>query len=266
MNLTKKVGGVPVVYLAALFVGILVVIAWRMKPAADQSGDPATGDDVEGDPSLANGVPVFIANPTPPYSTPDPATTDPVTVDDNNRWAKRATEWLVATGQANGGDAQLAMNEYINGAQLSYAQGKLRDAAIKQYGIPPEPLTPGGTSAPNTIPTKQGNPPTTHVVKGSNDNDFWKLAKLYYGSDHYDYVNTLEVANLSIRKGRNHLPVGTSVKIPKYGAPKYFLTNIAGMSAQQIAQKNGTTAAAITEFNDSIKFPVARKGTRIRVA
>jgi hypothetical protein len=35
--MTRKVAGVPVIYIAGLFVAILAVVAWKMKPAAEPS-------------------------------------------------------------------------------------------------------------------------------------------------------------------------------------------------------------------------------------
>lgn len=270
----KKVAGVPVIYLVALFVGILAVVAWRMKPAnaeEEAGGDPASEDGLGGDPEEYEN-PTFVANAPPAYVTPDSgdAGIGNSTINTNEQWARKSAEWLVATGRATGGLALTTMYKYINGEQMSVAEGKLRDAAIKQFGTPPETFTPGQTNNPaEGIATKQGNPPTTHTVKGKNDNNFWKLAKLYYGSDHYDYVNFLEVANISIPKSKDKVtqafPPGTKISIPKYAAPKYFLATGTVNTPQAIAARNSTTAAAIMELNDSVKWPAA-KGQKIRVA
>lgn len=271
--LSKKVAGVPVIYLAALFVGILAVVAWRMKPSSDEpeaGGDPASENGVDGDPDPYEN-PEWSANAPPVYVSPDPAAvTGNPTIQTNEQWVAKGTEWLVAQGRASGGNAFAILNRYIDGDQLSYAEGQLRDAVIKQFGVPPEPFVPGSTNKPaEGIATKQGNPPTTHTVKGTKDNNFWKLAKLYYGSDHYDYVNTLEVANISIPKSKDAataaFPVGTKVTIPKYTAPKYYLATKTVNTPQAIASRNSTTAAAIMEYNDSYKWPV-KAGTKVRVA
>jgi LysM repeat protein len=267
--LRKKVAGVPVLYVAALFVAVLALVAYRMRPAEPTEGDTDNSTDqadVAGDPANADYSGLATNGTVTVQQGTDPATVTPVEVATNENWARKSANWLVAQGMASGTVAQTATRKYISGESLSVSEGKLIDAAVKQYGVPPEPLTAGGVSKPPAqFARKQGTPPTVHTVEGKNDNDFWKLAKLYYGSDHYDYVNSLEVANLSIPKGRSHMPVGTRVTIPKYTTPKYYLTVAANQTAQSIASKNGTSAAAVMELNDSIKFPVARKGTRVRV-
>lgn len=267
--LRKKVAGVPVLYIAALFVAVLALVAYRMRPAEPTEGDIDNGtdeSDVAGDPATADYSNLATQGTVTVQQGTDPATVTPIEAKTNENWAVKAANWLVAQGLASGTVAQSATRKYIAGESLSVTEGKLIDAAVKQYGVPPEPLTAGGVaSPPASFARKQGTPPTTHTVEGKNDNDFWKLAKLYYGSDHYDYVNTLEVANLSIPKGKSHMPVGTRIRIPKYAAPKYYLTAGNNQTAQSIAGKNGTSAAAIMELNDSLKFPIPRKGTRVRV-
>jgi hypothetical protein len=282
--LRKKVGGVPVLYIAALLVAILAVVAWKLNPSAPTEGDDATPDeegDAAGDPANAD-YSGFATNGTVTVQQgTDPATVSPVVVQTNERWATNASNWLVAQGLASGTVAQTATRKYIDGESLSTAEGKLIDAATKQFGVPPEPLTAGGVTADPiaaAIPRKQGPLPrlykngTAHIVRNTAENDFYKLAKLYYGSDHYDYVNFLEVANLSYPKGHNTLRVGDAINIPTYTPPKYYVTYKAGMTADEIAAKNSTTAAAIREFNDNTKFPVTKggpkndgKGTKLRV-
>lgn len=269
--LRKKIAGIPVLYIAGLFVVVLALVAWRMKPSEPGEGDPAEEDDADqmGDPADAD-YSGFATNGTVTVQQgTDPATVSPVVVQTNETWARNAANWLVAQGLASGTAAQTATRRYIEGESLSVDQGKWIDAAVKQFGIPPEPLTAGGITKPSvpiSLPSKQGTPPTTHTVTGNKDTSFWDLAALYYGSKHYDYVNLLEVKNIGIvpKGSGNKIPKGTKVNIPKYTAPKYY-TATGTLTAQQIAAKNGTTAAIVMEFNDSLKWPV-RKGTKVRVA
>lgn len=279
MNLSelmrRKVFGIPIVYIAALFVAVLVFIAWRVKDvsgsANESPSDTGEESDVEGDVTPV-GNPVFIANPSLTPSTGATATDTP-SVDTNEAWAKRAIEWISAHNTefdypVSTHDAHRAVYGYLNSDALSIRQREVVDRAIRQFGLPPEVPTPGQTKTPNYPAARQGTPPTNHTVKYTTENDFWKLARLYYGSEHYDYVNFLEVANLGVvPKGKNAIPLGTRVKIPAYKNPKYYTSTKSYNTIEKIAARNGTSTAVIRELNDSINFNTALKpGTRVRVA
>lgn len=262
----------PLVYFAALFVAILVFIAWRIRDASgdDTDGVSSEDGDIEGDVADGGGSggsetnPIFIAKPVPP--TPG---TDGVIVesqDSNENWSRRAVEWLYGQNLATPAQASAAIDAYMNGADLSHGYSALVDKAIRQFGLPPEPIQRGKTLPSGGVAKRQGNPPTRHTVKTTKENTFAKLAKLYYNSDHYDHVNYLEVANLSVPKGT--FAIGTQINVPKYQNPKYYTANSRARTASTIAAKNGTSAAAIYELNDSIRRELAvgvKIGTRVRV-
>src|SRR5215216_653708 len=154
--LSRKFLGVQVLYWLAIGVLLLAYLAYRMRnasedlpDAAEQDPDlaPENADDSAG---LYDG---FAAQPTPTYSPGIGATT---TVDTNDAWAKRATEFIGLSGLASPGAAQLAIQKYLNGDQLTFEEGKIRDAAIRQFGAPPEPVTVGGTSI--EAAKRQGTP------------------------------------------------------------------------------------------------------------
>lgn len=261
----KKVLGVPVLYLGVLFVGVLVFFAWRMKPVTDPADaeDDASGSgdgsaDVSGDPdysALATNGTVTVVQP----GQPDAVT--PVGNMTNDRWIAQGVAYLIAQGTATGGDAQLALSTYVNGGQLTYTQGQYRDAVIKQYGLPPELTTPGGTDSPAA--KRQGDPPTVHTVQGKNDNGYGVLERLYYGRSDNDTFDMLQVANPKLGQG-GPFAVGTKIIIPAYHSPSYYTATKTTRTLAAIASKNGTSQAAVAEYNDGMKFPV-NVGTRVRV-
>ena len=160
--LKRKVLGVPVLYLLALGVGVLAFFAWKMKPSAPSdtptdSTDSETGmADMGGDAGTYDYLRTNGTVTVSQGSTPD--ITTPVTVRTNATWRNDAINWLVGQGAANGGDAQTAIDKYLGGEQLSIPEGKLRDAAIKQFGIPPEPFENGGTQAAIPLIPPQPSP------------------------------------------------------------------------------------------------------------
>lgn len=180
MNLSdmfsKKIGPVPVIYIAAGFVAILGVVAWRMKPAA--TGDP-TPD-------------ATVPTPDDPYAgfestgtviaAPSSTVTPPPTIDSNDEWVRAAAAYLLSKKLVSAGDALTVMSKYVNGAPLSYEEGALRDAAIMGIGYPPEPLQ--GTSVVlGHVARKQFDGfPGRHTVTGPADNTLSKIAVLYYGA------------------------------------------------------------------------------------
>lgn len=140
----KKVLGVPVLYLAGGFVVILAAYAWKSKatpstppttPAA--ATDPAT---IGGD--TYPGMPVGTV-----IAAPGDATPAPVVIMDNAGWTREVEAYLVGTKNENPGTVQTAIQHYLAGADLSYAEGQIRDDAIRQFGLPPNIMDAGATGA-----------------------------------------------------------------------------------------------------------------------
>jgi len=284
MNLSgmmdKKVAGIPVVYIAGLFVAILVVIAWRMKTAKDTPPpeDAAATDtaDVSGDPASPGGAPTFVANPPPAYISPD-ANQGPASIDSNDMWARRSIEWLAANGHGSIDQATVAIQKYLAGEHLSVNEGKLRDMAISHFGLPPELPTSGGTDegsdpippvvTPIPAPTEHTSvPPTTYVVTASV-NTWTKIAQKFYGNADNVHIDYLQSWN--VRSGAPHsgaIPVGTRIWVPVYHSPKYIKATTTMRTATDIIKKNPplNSVAMLQELNDGMHFPVAN-GTRVRV-
>lgn len=268
--LKKKVGGIPVLYIVALFVGILAVIAWRMKsnlntnPNSDQPTDGVAADQQD---TTTNPYDKFATSGTVTVSQgTDPATVTPIQVATNETWARTAASWLASQGLATTDDAYAAMTAYVNGEQLSVTQGKLRDAAVKQYGLPPEPFTTGGTqtATPSTPPAvMQGKPPLVHTVRGPNDNDFWKLASIYYPNYGAKGVDLIEYHNRTLPSGHNNLPVGTKVSIVPYSDREWTATR--NITTADVAAMNGTTPDVISILNNTPTNHVFAKGSSVRL-
>ena len=261
----KKVLGVPVLYLMLLGAVVLMFFAWRMKSPQDDiaAGDDATDNPLD-DPSKATDADYssLATNGTVTVTQGSTSTTEAITVQTNERWLSQGVNYLIAQGLAGGGQAQVALQKYLNGEQLSYSEGQLRDAVIKQYGLPPESISAGGTSS--DVAKRQGNPPTVHTVKSvGSDDTYNRLAGLYYGNSGPDYANLIIGANRNI-PAAGVLPVGTRVTIPVYTAPRWY-TLTKSMTLAEVAKKNGTSTTALTHLNPGISTPIA-KGKKVRVA
>jgi len=259
--MSRKVAGIPVVWIA-LAIGVVAVYgAIKLKPAPEVVDAPEDEEEEEFDGNIDNAQqPVFVANPVP----------QPSTADTDQKWSLRAQDWL----RLNGVTPELAtaaITKYLNEEPLNETERAAVNRAIQEFGYPPE-STPNAPSAPNPNPetgykgpaTKQGTPPLTHVVKGTSDDSVTELSRLYYGSDSPDHINRIKSATQNLTNPGPYR-VGSRVTIPKYADPKYYKATAATRDVYTIARKNGTTAAKVYELNNMMKFPV-KVGTRVRVA
>lgn len=271
--MSRKIGGVPVLYLVAGLVIVLAVVAWRMKPAADvadeQLGAEDGGEPVDGD-GDGGPVPPFVANPPPAYTVPSPDPNGTPTADDNDKWMRRSIEWLAGQGHASADVATIALQKYLGGEQLSVAEGKLRDLAIKHFGLPPDIPTSGGTETPAPVPNTpvpvRYIAPGYHTVTGPSNDSYTDMARLFYGRTDNDAIDLIQSYNVS-HGHQGPFPVGTRFWIPKYQAPKYVKATANMRTTAQIIAKNPplNSVKMLQELNDGMKFPVA-VGTRVRVA
>jgi len=256
---SRKVAGVPIVWVAAIVMVALLYGAIRMKPAADVSGDPEEStEDESGD--FNTDQPVFAA--TPVIMQPSgPSVASTPMEDTNELWGRRAIEWLTANGFSLT-MATTAVAKYLDGSALTFEEGRARDKAVAHFGLPPEGILTTSTGrAPESPASTQGTPPTTHTVRGSRDNTTAELARLYYGIANADAVNLIDAKNPTLVKP---YPKGTRVRIPAFRQPRYYVATSATRTLYAIARKNGTTPQAVSELNPGMKFPV-KVGTRVRV-
>ena len=280
--MSKKIAGIPVMAIAALFAGVILFYAIRMKPAdteeATDESAPVEDDSVGGDPGDTS-QPVFQANPT--ILQPSGVVTGSTSVtaipqaDSNDLWKERVLAELLNKGYSYNVAAGM-VSKFLSGTSLSVEEAKVRDAAVKQYGMPPDgvefaadksatttqPVVPSVTPKPAPKAVRQGTPPLKHVVKNASDNTIPELALLYYG-----YVTTANKRKIAAANAMKSgpFPVGSKVQIPRDTDPKYYKSTAHVNTIHEIAKKNGTTAAALTKLNPKMKFPV-KAGTSVRVA
>lgn len=275
--LQKKVLGVKVLYLVAVFVVLLAFWAWRMKPSADATGDASTDAGTDTATGEEPSQPTFSAVPNAGGS---------VTVggqeDTNDTWGRRAIEWLVSQG-VSVDKATIAIQKYLNGDALSVEESAIKDKAIGQFGFPPEIPQAGGTQTDPVTPpaepggnngggssTQQHIPPGFYTIKAG---DTWtKIAVLWYGSSADKWIDLLQGWN---KYGKNKntpmphsgpLPTGERVWVPEKKEPVYATAKKGLQSETDFIKKYPPLHhKMLQEFNDGMHFPV-KIGTKVRVA
>ena len=274
--LRRRVAGIPVLYLAAGGVAVLAVVAWRMRATNDAETDVpmetnqnADADD-PGSTTLNTGdtsYDGFVAKGSITAAPAEPPEQN-VPEETNQTWLKKSVEFRVKQG-ASGGTVQSALQKYLSGSQLSYAEGQERDKAIKEFGLPPDPPEQTNpVNAPVVItPAKpQGTLPRYHRVVNANDDTFADIARIYYPTADSTSVNLIARYNYGRLVGSGPFKVGTTVYVPKYNVPKYYRATKSIDTASEIGRKNGNVPArGIEALNPGMKFPV-KSGKRVRVA
>jgi LysM repeat protein len=158
--LKRKVGGVPVLYIAAGVVAILAVYAWRAKvvpadaPADSETGDSENADAAESFPEIERFPSAAAPSPTVDVTPPDKT---------NEDWRRDAIGYLISQG-ASAGAAHDAIERYIDGESLSVEQGKLRDNAVRKLGLPPDVFRAGATATPAPKPAPKPAAPPVKVL------------------------------------------------------------------------------------------------------
>lgn len=276
----KKVMGVKVLYLALVFALALLFFAWKAKDAGiadDEATDTGTDGEQTGEltpEETAVDYPDFdgtdTIRPGTATETTDPTVTTPeYTTETNETWGRKAIQWLVKNAGATTDGASIAIQKYLNGDQLSFAEGQLRDKAVAALDFPPTIPPSGGTIGKPVTPApvvKTYNPPAVHKVAGTSDNTWTELSKLYYKSTSDASIDTIQAANAGASwfKHSGEIPKGTSVTIPPKPVVKYFTATKTVRTAAQIARKNALSEKSLRELNDKTTFPVA-VGKKVRV-
>lgn len=256
----KKVFGIPVVYLGLAAALGLALLAWKIKPTA-VAPDTAAPVEPEAEPDTSGLVTtgtVVVA----PQDQPDV----PVVQQTNEDWVRAGADYAANDAKvATYGDALAALTAYINGEDLSFDQGKIRDAVLSKLKAPPEPLGKIGITASQPAQKQFNEFPGKHTVKGANDNTPTKLATLYYGNSDANHVNLIVSANYNLGPATTTYNPGTVISIPKWTTPRYFVVTKGKEYPTTIAGLNGVSYAQIIGLNPSIVFP-AKDGTKVRVA
>lgn len=273
----KKVAGIPVIYLAGAVAIGLAYLAYKMKPATPAEPETPQDNSGAGEPGSGDGA-LDGQDPYSGYTTTGTVVVQPTTTptptpveQTNEKWEKSAIEYLsVTTKTATVGAASTAIRTYLEGGDLSYEQGLLRDKAVAKLGLPPESLAMVGRTANPAAPAKKPaqkqftNFPGVHTVKGDNDNTPYRLAYLYYGNVDALHGNKIAAANPNLGPNSVYYSVGTKVKIPTWEIPRYFTATKTTRTAAAVAAKNGISVPVLAALNPGMIFPV-NAGQKIRI-
>jgi LysM repeat protein len=146
-GLKKQVGPLPLgVWIAVILggFGIAYIINKRAGGSAPTSSPADFGSATSG--TGTGSTSTWAAN-QPPGSPSTPM------ISTNVQWEQAAARYLLTLNPANGLLIDSAMRKYLFNEPLSTAESALINAAIGQFGLPPEPLPPtsdpgGGTTDP----------------------------------------------------------------------------------------------------------------------
>lgn len=158
LDLGKQVGPLPLGAWIAV-VGGGLTIGWYASSGMNKG---SSGKEIPLEPQAEAGVGTgggqFIYDPPKSVDTPDNNT-----ITDNNTWARRAINWLIAKGY-DPGLSQSAVSKFINGTNRTLTEQTMINLALIEFGAPPEevPLPETPVTPPTTTPKP---PPTTTPVK-----------------------------------------------------------------------------------------------------
>ena len=160
--LSRKVLGIPVLYIAIVLVLALAFYAWRAKSSSDSAPAADTGDDTADEGGAADVSALYPIAPTGTVyaGQPQSAVTDNAEYYGNAQWLAKAVMGMAAKGKSPG-EVQIALQAYLNGDHLTYDQAMIRDQAIKDHGFPPETFTAGtadGKPVPAPAPVVNPTP------------------------------------------------------------------------------------------------------------
>lgn len=265
----RKIAGIPVLYLAIGFVIVLVAIAWNMKsapkePVADVATDSGAVDMDNGSGDLYPAPPVgtVVAAPTPVDTSGN------TSIDSNDEWLRRGVMYLAESGTSPG-EAHMALSLYLDGAELSWDQGAMRDKVIRELGMPPYPVLVGGTRP--DVARRQGAVPRNHTVKNVYEDGASELARLYYNRTDAFAIKAIADAN----GGQTAWNVGDSVRIPTLPTPATVPAKPptkpavpvkpAATPARYYTVKSGDTLSGIAKryYGDAGKYMVIAKANKI---
>ncbi len=144
-QLSKKMGPLPVgVWIAVVGAGLGIGYFVNRKQSSSDSPPPVQ------DPGVGAGGSGWDV--VAPPDKPAPA------AETNMTWAIKASNWLIAQGYPVLGSAN-AVNKYIYSTPLTTEEQAWVNLAVKQFGVPPEPLPP--VDQPEKPTTDVAPPPVT---------------------------------------------------------------------------------------------------------
>jgi hypothetical protein len=156
--LSKRYLGVPVVYLAGAVVAILVIVAYLGSKKNTTGATASTATTAPVDPYQTLNSTGTVTTSQPVYYVPaNTQNVDTTAVQTNADWQKKAVEYLVANGSTVG-DAQGAIQAYVTGQDMTYAQSNLVNTAVAKFGLPPTITNIGSVAAkPSDVVTAPEN-------------------------------------------------------------------------------------------------------------
>jgi hypothetical protein len=270
----KKVAGVPVLYLAGGAAVILAVVAWKMKstttpdavPTGDTASDPAAAGGVDaGDYSgLATQGTVTVVQ-QPNQTVPDD------TVKTNSTWVRDGANWYATVKGGSGSQALSALTKYVNGTDRSYDEQSIVDTVIKEKGLPPDDIDPGGNVLGQPAKKQFDAPPGVHTITGSSDDQWAEIAALYYGNGSAENQDLLQFANPNLGSSAGPFAIGTKITVPAYHAPKYYtVPGRTPLTWASVASKNGISEVQLKNLNNGSaawrNAPTLKPGQAVRVA
>lgn len=263
--MSRKWLGIPVAYYALIVALVIAYYAWRARPVAAPVPEPEMAGGTEAYPAMSYGTvaPVTYEAPQNPFTPP----VGNASIANNDEWLAKGVALLSERGTSPG-DAQLALQAYLNGEDLTFQQGGMRDMVIREYGLPPAPGVVGRTA--DAPARAQGPVPRDHTVRSATEDSAAELAALYYGNGTGIFVDAIIAAN----DGRSTFSSGEAVHIPAKPVPApapvvpapvpapmpvaptpspspvtRAYTVVRGDNLSSIARRYGTTWQAIFEAN-----------------
>jgi hypothetical protein len=265
----KKIGKIPILYIAGagLLIGAVLWMRHKSAPStvanAGTSTDTTTAPPANAENAAFSAMGGYTSQGLVGAGSTIDVTPSPPISNTNAQWSQRAITWLIGQNLASPGAAQAAILAYLGSADLSYEQGQLVDAVLKgPIGLPPEPLVTVGAFGQKPAQRQFTHFPGVHTVKGPEDNGYGTLATLYYGGNSAA-VPLLREANIALGVA-GPFPVGTKVTIPAWVEPQYYVTTQTSTALSTVAAKNGLSQAQVTALNIGMNFPVGRN-THVRV-
>lgn len=276
LDLGKQVGPLPLGVWGAVVGGGLLIGWYFSKGAAKQSSTTPPAEQLQADPGVGVGGGQFIYDPPTNVDTPDSNT-----ITDNNTWANRAINWLIAKGY-DPGLSQSAISKFINGTNRTLTEQAMINLALIQFGNPPEnvplpdtPVTPPTTTPPKTNPPPNTKPYTLYKV-GPNETIQSVAAKFHTSWWNIfvanDKVGLTPSGSHGVLVGPWDKLAGKTLVIPTSAAALkppptttgkfwYYTVQGRGESLFNIQSKTGVSVANIFLANDTLnRRPDGTKG------
>ena len=162
--LSSKIGPVPVSLILAVMAAAALWAVIRFVPR-QESGEEDVSEESDGDPVVSDltgttaGYGPFIASRPLPTGA---AYQEPT----NDSWVRQGVQWLSGEG-VPADAAQIALQRYLAGDDLTYEQDQMKDRVVTKFGVPPTlPSDLGNVgSPPSPTPADPGPVPNLRLER-----------------------------------------------------------------------------------------------------